>query len=115
MSDTILMWLLGALFALSVGGICAGAGFVLAFSVRFTRIETVISIISKKAAEILHSPTNHLKLDEVLDKFMADKLDAKEENKFLQSLTKLVEDKNADKLDRLAALLASAKIMMEKK
>lgn len=66
MNETLQMWLFGALFA------CAGVGafFVLQFSIRLTRIETMFDLLGKRAAKFLHSPTNHLGVDRLLELYM---------------------------------------------
>lgn len=66
MNETLQMWLFGALFV-CVGG---GAFFVLQFSIRLTRMETMFDLLGKRAAKFLHSPDNHLGVDKLLELYM---------------------------------------------
>lgn len=66
MNETLQIWLYGALFA------CVGVGafFVLQFSIRLTRIETMFDLLGKRAAKLLHSPDNHLGVDRLLELYV---------------------------------------------
>lgn len=60
---TLLGLIIGAFISLASGGI------VLAylFAQRITRLETVVEMMGVKSINALHSPTNHLGLDELID------------------------------------------------
>src|ERR1035438_10282726 len=72
MSDQILI----AAFSLII--LCLGAilAYMFSFNYRLTKLETIfnfwIDTIGKKAAEILHSPNDHLGLDKYLEKYLGD-------------------------------------------
>jgi hypothetical protein len=66
MEETIQIWLFGGI------GACVIAGVAFAFGVtqRITRLETILDILGKRAAKILHSPDDHLRIDALLDKYI---------------------------------------------
>src|ERR1700743_2287617 len=66
MNETLQIWLFGAAFAC----IGVGAAFVLSFSVRLTRIETMFDLLGKRAAKFLHSPDDHLGIDRLLELYV---------------------------------------------
>ncbi len=70
MSETLQIWLFAAAFA----GIIGIGGFCQLLNNKFIRFESrldmTIELWGKKAAKFLHSPTNHLGMDELLDKFL---------------------------------------------
>jgi len=65
MNETLLIWLFGGMSAW-LGAITA---MVLLLKTEVTKIRTILIITSKRAAEILHSPDDHLGLDELLDNY----------------------------------------------
>lgn len=69
MEKEYILWILGVAQAL----LFAGGGFVIAghisFSVRLAKLETMWSMVSKQAAEILHSPHTP-ELDALLEKLV---------------------------------------------
>lgn len=72
MNETILLWLFGIIAA----SLAALSSAVFLQAQRLTKLETIfnfwIETIGKKAAQILHSPGDHLGLDKYLDKFLKD-------------------------------------------
>lgn len=67
MNETLLLWLFGILGAWNV--IISGQVFILRQEV--LKMRTIMIITSKRAAEILHSPDDHLGIDQLLDKYKA--------------------------------------------
>lgn len=67
MNETLLIWLFGGIAA----WLGAVTGLVLVLKTEVTKIRTILIITSKRAAEILHSPDDHLGIDELLDKYKA--------------------------------------------
>lgn len=67
MNETLQMWLFGAAF----GAIVSLAIFVASLRNEVVKIRTILIITSKRAAEILHSPDDHLQLDALLDRYKA--------------------------------------------
>lgn len=66
MNETVLMWLFGGLCAWNAA--LSGATFSLYKEI--TKIRTILIITSKRAAEILHSPDDHLGIDQLLDRYI---------------------------------------------
>lgn len=65
MSETLQIWLFGIFGAWLVGI----SLFIHRLAQNQTRFETVLVMVSKKAAGILHSPTNHHGLDELIERY----------------------------------------------
>lgn len=65
MNETLLIWLFGGI----VTWLGAVTGLVLLLKTEVTKIRTILIITSKRAAEILHSPDDHLGIDALLDKY----------------------------------------------
>lgn len=65
MNETLLIWLFGGV----VTWLGALTGLVLLLKTEVTKIRTILIITSKRAAEILHSPDDHLGIDALLDKY----------------------------------------------
>ena len=66
MNETLIIWLFGGVSAWLV----AITGMVLLLKTEVTKIRTILVITSKRAAEILHSPDDHLGIDSLLDKYI---------------------------------------------
>lgn len=66
MTPELLLWLLG--HAIVFGG--AGMGAYIKLIQRITKVETFISLLGTKAARALHSPDDHLGLDQYLDEYL---------------------------------------------
>lgn len=65
MNEILQMWLFGAAFA----AIVSLALSILYLRLEVAKIRTILIITSKRAAEILHSPDDHLGIDSLLDKY----------------------------------------------
>jgi hypothetical protein len=72
MSEAFQLWL----FGIVIGALFVLAGAIYLLAQRQTKIETIfnfwIETIGAKAANILHSPGDHLGLDKYLDKYLHD-------------------------------------------
>lgn len=66
MNETLQIWLFGGSYAL-FGGL---ALFALNLNNRLIRFETMLELWGRKAAKLLHSPSNHLGMDELIDKYL---------------------------------------------
>lgn len=66
MSETLLIWLFGGaaswMLLLTIGG--------LRLHILITEVRAILRMTSKRAAEILHSPDDHLGIDSLLDKYI---------------------------------------------
>ncbi len=65
MNETLLIWIFGGVFT----WLGALTGMFLLLRTDVTKIRTILIITSKRAAEILHSPDDHLGLDALLDRY----------------------------------------------
>lgn len=75
--DPILQWVLGGCGALFLAAVSCGVSAYNKLSDRFselstrvTRLEAVMALFGQKAAKLLHSPDDHLGIDNLLDKYL---------------------------------------------
>lgn len=117
MNETLQIWLYGALFA------CVGVGafFVLQFSIRLTRIETMFDLLGKRAAKFLHSPDNHLGVDKLLELYVdhQHELTMQQWEDLMFAMEVIVKNSSANANEKLLAAFLSElcrhKLMMFKK
>lgn len=100
-TEALLTWMLITAATL----VASGVGAYLRVSVRVTRIETVMIMFSKNAAKVLHSPDDHLGLDELVEKYLNNHYDlTNAEWKQLElRCEEIINDPMVDKSERLAA------------
>lgn len=105
MNETILMWLFGGMAAWNV----FNSGCVLLLRSEVTKIRTILIITSKRAAEILHSPDDHLGIDELLDEYKKHEYDLSYSQwlELKQRCEEIVQNPGCSKSERLLALLVS--------
>lgn len=105
MNETLQMWLFGAAF----GAIVALAGFVASLRNEVVKIRTILIITSKRAAEILHSPDDHLGLDELLDQYKLHEHDLSHSQWEIlkKRCDEIINNPTCTKSERLLALLIS--------
>lgn len=105
MNETLQMWLFGAAF----GAIVALAIFVASLRNEVVKIRTILIITSKRAAEILHSPDDHLGLDELLDQYKLHEHDLSysQWEALKKRCEEIIADPKCTKSERLLALIVS--------
>lgn len=99
-------WLLGTSVTIVSAGIVAYVKLVQ----RITKVETILSMFGEKAAQILHSPNDHLGIDHLLDKYLNREYEMSyaEWKDLLNQCESIVDDKSISKSERtLAAFLAA--------
>lgn len=104
MNEQTLQWLLGGLAAwcviLSVG--------VLRLIIAMTKLETLLSLKSRTASKILHSPDDHLKIDDLLEKHHAGVITKPEWETLSDACEKIADDPERSTIERwLAATVLS--------
>lgn len=101
MSETLQIWLFGILGAWLSG--LTVLFYTLSLSV--TRIQAVMLLLSKNAAKVLHSPDDHLGLDDLVEKYCKNHHDLSDDEwRQLESrCSEVLEDVMANKTERLAA------------
>lgn len=105
MNETVQMWLFGAAF----GAIVSLAIIVALLRVEVIKIRTILIITSKRAAEILHSPDDHLGLDTLLDEYKKHEHDLSymQWEELKQRCDEIVINPGCSKSERLLALLVT--------
>lgn len=99
------MWLFGGLCAWNAA--LSGATFSLYKEI--TKIRTILIITSKRAAEILHSPDDHLGLDALLDEYKKHEYDLSfsQWEDLKQRCEEIINNPHCTKSERLLALLVT--------
>lgn len=106
MSEALLIWLFGILggwmLAITIGG------FRLHLAV--TEVKAILRMTSKRAAEILHSPDDHLGVDKLLDLYIEkeNELTTEQWQQLHDAMEKIIADLNVSKQERSLALWVSA-------
>jgi DNA repair ATPase RecN len=110
MDDRTTMWLFATVFACIAGG----ATFILNFSVRLTKIESkqelFFDLIGKKIAKLLHSPDDHLGIDDYLDKYLDHHYDLSHQEwiTFKEKLEGIINSEQSSTNEKLMAAFLSA-------
>lgn len=104
MSETVQIWLLGGLAGwcviLSVG--------VLRLIIAMTKLETLLSLKSRTASKILHSPDDHLQIDALLEKHHQGIITKAEWETLSDACEKIADDPGRSTIERwLAATVLS--------
>lgn len=105
MNETLLIWLFGGMAAW-LGSL---TGLAMVTSREVTKIRTILIITSKRAAEILHSPDDHLQLDALLDEYKKHEheLTNVQWTELKIRCDEIIADPKCTKSERLLALLVS--------
>lgn len=117
MDTGTILWILGQGIAIVTGGVVAY--FLLnnkvadnynRLSERLVKLETTFELLGENAARLLHSPTNHLKMDELLDKYIDRhyEMTPKEWDDLRAKCEEVVEDPSHSKDERLMAAILGA-------
>jgi hypothetical protein len=92
--------------------IMTGAGFAFAFTIsnRMTRMETTFELMGSNAFKAMHSPSDHLELDGLVEKYEANNNDLPMEDweAVLNRCTMIASNQTKPREDRLAAGLCAA-------
>jgi hypothetical protein len=113
MDKDVILWIFG--FILTGLGMCIGGMLAWAFSTsqRLTKVETIVSLLAQKAAEILHSPHTP-ELDAMLEKYLRTytdrgyELTRDEWDKLREMCSLLEKDESLAKGERLLAGIINA-------
>lgn len=117
MSESTILWLAGVFVSLITADVVSYvvlkdkiADFNMDIIQRVTRLEAVLEHIGNKSAKILHSPDDHLGIDELLDKYLDREyeLTMKEWQILMKRCEEIENDRTLAQGSRLAAAMLNA-------
>lgn len=96
MSESVLLWLFGIMGAWMV----LLSGVILGVRDKLIKIETILSMKSRAASKELHSPTDHLGIDDLLEKHHRGTITVPEWEKLKAECEKIVNDESRTPMER---------------
>lgn len=101
MSENTLIWLFGV-----IGGwlVVLTSGMFFLFMAT-SKMRAALVTVSKRAADILHSPDDHMHLDDLLEKFQQDQLNEQDVQEFANRLVEIESDSSFTAGTRLLCTL----------